>query len=388
VSGGLDSSAIYCGIRELQRLGFTTAQLRGYTYIFPGDNLADETAYLQLLDGNGDTIRRITAHSGWLESASLAALSSEAPAPQPQLNSEYRMLRAAAQDGCDTLLDGAFGDQAVGHHAYWLDLFFGLRWMHLLRDMGEQPLWQDDTSLKDWLDVLKPNLLRILVPEFLLRVARRLRRVANDSESPRWYSSRLRRLALERACSQPSPRFGANSHHAADLYRMAHQRYYLHSWETLLKRAAEFGLELKHPFTDPDLLQLLMALPGEQVSVGGVFRGLYREAMRHILPEPIRLRRSKADFTPAVRNAARQELQSFHFGRDMIAAEMGFVEPVAFRRDLSRMRRFIDQRDNICAPRELTNLLALEIWLRVYFRGEKPQSPSVTAARVEAMQPA
>ncbi len=120
-----------------------------------------------------------------------------------------------------------------------------------------------------------------------------------------------------------------------------------------------------------------MALPGDQVSVGGVFRGLFREAMRGILPEPIRLRRSKADFLPAVRNAARKELQTFEFGRNMAVVEMGMVELGALRRDLPRMLRLINDRNDICAPREVMNLLALEIWLRVYFRGERPQAASV-----------
>jgi len=377
VSGGLDSSAIYCGVRDLRQRGLAGAQLRGYTFHFPGDHLADEMAYLRLLEEGGNTIRRITAHPGWLESASLATWSSEAPVLFAQLNSEYRLLRAAAEDGCDALLDGGFGDQAVGNHAYWLDLLFSFRWKRLLRDMREQPLWQDDTTLKDWIDPLQPSLQRLLIPEFLLPVARRIRHMADADDSPKWYSSRLRRLAQERACSQPSPRIAANSHHAVDLYRMSHQRYYLHLWETALKRAAEFGIELGHPFTDPDLLQLLMALPGDQVSVGGVFRGLFREAMRGILPEPIRLRRSKADFLPAVRNAARKELQTFEFGRNMAVVEMGMVELGALRRDLPRMLRLINDRNDICAPREVMNLLALEIWLRVYFRGERPQAASV-----------
>ena len=63
------------------------------------------------------------------------------------------------------------------------------------------------------------------------------------------------------------------------------------------KSLAAHGLGAAFPYLDRDLLEFVMGVPGEMVCFEGTSRSIQRDAMLGVLPEAIRQRRSKADFT-------------------------------------------------------------------------------------------
>ena len=57
----------------------------------------------------------------------------------------------------------------------------------------------------------------------------------------------------------------------------------------------KFGFEYKYPLLDKDVLEYWFSLPVNFTFEKLITRGLYREIMRGILPEPIRTREDKSE---------------------------------------------------------------------------------------------
>lgn len=101
---------------------------------------------------------------------------------------------------------------------------------------------------------------------------------------------------------------------------------------SLLEQAS--GVLRIDPFLDDDLIEFVMRLPPLLLFHGSQMRGLFRLALKGLIPESVRLRPDKADFEPAfieVMEAA-GGLASF---RDLAAmpnlAALGLVDPSGYR---------------------------------------------------------
>jgi asparagine synthase (glutamine-hydrolysing) len=68
------------------------------------------------------------------------------------------------------------------------------------------------------------------------------------------------------------------------------------------RNSMAFGIEARTPFLDYRLVEAALALPASALIRDGWTKAILREAMRGLLPEPVRLRRDKLGFsTPEVR---------------------------------------------------------------------------------------
>ena len=134
----------------------------------------------------------------------------------------------------------------------------------------------------------------------------------------------------------------------------------------------DYGLEPAYPFMDRDLISFIMAIPGEVVNWRGVPKGLFREAMRGILPEAIRLRRWKADFTEFVNAGTAHEYREFqsYFESDCLAIEFGYVDGDAVRQALVEMKPNVHDGYSAVPTWRVAALVSLELWLQVFF-GQK-----------------
>ena len=81
------------------------------------------------------------------------------------------------------------------------------------------------------------------------------------------------------------------------------------NWENVLGYADSHGLEIRHPFHDLRLTHFLMGVNGGYLRHGEQSKHLLREAMRGTLPETIRTRKGKANFTASTVDAIRQRLR-------------------------------------------------------------------------------
>ena len=146
---------------------------------------------------------------------------------------------------------------------------------------------------------------------------------------------------------------------------------------------AVYGLEPAYPFIDRDLISFIMAIPGEVVNWQGVPKGLFREAMRGILPEAIRLRRWKADFTEFVNAGTADEYHEFqsYFESDCLAIEFGYVDGDAVRQELEKMKPRVHDPYSAVPTWRVAALVSLELWLQVFFgkkrRGRQNEHPGL-----------
>src|SRR6201981_708453 len=238
-----------------------------------------------------------------------------------------------------------------------------------MRDLNQFGLWMTDVHPAEFRQQFWPDLLRAHLPGRFLPLLRRIRAKTQPGHYPTWYSKPFRQRALDRAVGQTSLQGEFASKHAEECYGHAHSKYHPSDLEESRKMCADYGLEPAYPFMDRDLISFIMAVPGEVVNWQGVPKGLFREAMRGILPEAIRLRRWKADFTEFVNAGTAHEYNEFqsYFESDCLAIEFGYVDGDAVRQALERIKPRVHDSDSAVPTWRVTALVSLELWLQVFF---------------------
>jgi asparagine synthase (glutamine-hydrolysing) len=144
--------------------------------------------------------------------------------------------------------------------------------------------------------------------------------------------------------------------------------------EILNKIATYYGLERAHPFADRDLIAFVMAIPGEIVLWKGVYKGLFREAMRGILPEVIRSRSWKADFTQLECDAAAALTSTSpdeYLGPHALAVSRGYIDSDSVSPALAPSLT-MSNGPSFLQHKQLNELVSLEIWLQAFFAGGFP----------------
>ncbi len=385
VSGGLDSSAILCAAEKLKQSGFSVPAPTGISLTYADGTAADEKSLLVDIEQQyGIDIERLPGTSpGYLRGARALLWHVEVPRLHCQWNSYQQILHSAQAGSNRVLLSGMFGDQMLFGRAYLFDLVRGLRWVKVMRDLNEFGRWMTDVHPAEFRQQFWPDLLRAHLPGSFLPLLRRIRAKTQSGHYPTWYSKPFRQRALDRAVGQAGLQGEFASKHAEECYSHAHSKYHLNDLEESRKMCAVYGLEPAYPFMDRDLISFIMAIPGEVVNWQGVPKGLFREAMRGILPEAIRLRRWKADFTEFVNAGTADEYHEFqsYFESDCLAIEFGYVDGDAVRQALEKMKPRVHDPDSAVPTWRVAALVSLELWLQVFFgqkcRGRQNEHPGL-----------
>ena len=130
------------------------------------------------------------------------------------------------------------------------------------------------------------------------------------------------------------------------------------------------SIESRPPFLDQDLIELVLSLPSNAIVRDGWSRWIFREAMRDILPEKIRMRRKKIGFTtPEMRwlRAERAAIQGI-FRSPSFCSRPYWDAPVVARGFKAACEGALEE-----SPL-FWRILNIEAWLRV-FHGEVPMAP-------------
>jgi asparagine synthase (glutamine-hydrolysing) len=369
VSGGLDSSSILCQAAAVCRRETMHVRLHGISMTFAAGTPADEEHFLPDIERMYDLrIARVPVRRySYIDRAD--ATVRDLDTPEAVEDTQLQIRRIARAAGCEVLLSGFFGDQMLADRSYFVDLARRGRWFKLRHDLREFAAWNAEVDPRIFRRDFWRSLVRALPPHWAFQFTKRALRASRaKARYPPWFTPTFRQRAIASASRRfREPRRFATAH-TRNCFRHATAGHYLNIVRREQAAAAVHGVEVRYPYRDRDLVAFLMAIPGEIVNWQGVPKGLLRHALTGVLPESIRDRRWKADFTAlendAARHDARRVLGMLH--RDCLAVRTGFIDAGALNRLEAACANLTSDESALPGWRP-TDLAGLELWLQQFF---------------------
>ena len=294
LSGGIDSASVAAVAAAESLSGVPHA----YSALFPEHPSADEGALIAgLTEALGLPSSRVLFRGGSMLAPSLEFLREwRVPSSSPNLHFQRPLLRLAADEGVDVLLDGQGGDELFGCAPYLLaDRLRRGRLLGVLSLARSFAGARRGTSRRLLTRLLREYGLKGAQPRGVHSLARYVR--GAERYAPGWLRAESARLHVERgerwAWKQlPGPRWWA---HLADTLTVERERLGVHDF--LRRKHALAGTEGAHPFLDDvELVEHVLGLPPKLAFDPELDRPLLRQAMAGLVPDRVRLRRDKSYF--------------------------------------------------------------------------------------------
>lgn len=376
VSGGLDSSSIFCQAEVLRQAGRPSCpDVVGVSYVGAAGTDTDERQYLADIEHQHRVeIERFPIEPliGLVEGAQDQIYAIEAPFFDSMWGVTRELHRRASVRGARVLLTGTWGDQVLFSCGYLVDLFRCFAWGKIWRHLREYGRWIGEPEARMLMqrfavDVVRHHLPRPLVPP--LKYIRR--RLLPPQRPKRWFSKEFLRRALQFADRPAVIGDGFHSVQAKSIYLQARSKYHVHCLEWNNKIGASHAMNVALPFLDRDLVAFLMATPGEIQNWNGVPRALLREALRGVLPEPVRRRNWKANFTEIVNTGVAQDasIVTQALSPKSLGVRFGYLDAERLAPEIALLSAGLTG-PHCVASWDLADLFGLEVWLQVFF-GER-----------------
>lgn len=355
LSGGLDSSAVASVAASIS----TGAPPIAVSMVFPG-RACDESAFIDevVTRWRMESLRTATTISPetYREQAERFL---DFPG-YPNGLTALPMLELARSSGAHVLLTGAGGDD-------WLDGSSDVeRWSDMLWSGAARATFAEIDrgnvrELRSVAAVIARRIVRRATPSALEPLRRRIALWTHPA-APTWMQpSFARRCALDERddTAQLPPSVGFS---AAAAYASGTSPWRVHAYELSERLARTSGLELRHPFDDRRVIELLMSVPPEVRRKGNDAKRVLRGAMQDVVPEAVRLRRGKAEFSHEFALAF-DGLGGARAFRSLSIADAGWVDGRALERAFVAARG----RDRAKGPWSLWMPLGIEMWFRAAF---------------------
>jgi asparagine synthase (glutamine-hydrolysing) len=371
LSGGLDSSAVVALIGKIWREQPEAAsavgdQFHTFTSCYEYPELDERRYALEMANAIGATPNLVfpSATDFW-ESFGQMAWHQDMPFSGMSFYAQWRVMRAAKETGVKVLLDGQGGDEVFGgyakfRYAYLASLLRAGRLGTMARETWASVL-QRDLYL---LDIRRgyrylPGRLRSLlgVDSLLQRVLRADRELAVGDESTpatRWWRHAAGSLSKE------SPLSIMQAVQIEDIQ--------VDTLPLILRMedrsSMAFSIEARVPLLDHKLVEYGLSLPDHQKIQGGFSKFAVREATRGLIPENVRMRRTKLGFAGADRRWLNGDLRPQV--TELIEGNLRcsrFIDPAP-------LRQWYRSAESRTAGEEaygsLFRVLALEMWMRAF----------------------
>ena len=295
VSGGLDSTALFCLAHHLAPQGHLPAPaLRGYTLAGPPGTSADEVAYVRTVAAELGV--EIAEHPyfmpdlAWFTHDAAEAL--DAPL-WPNAIMHRTCEQALVADGCRVSISGIGGDQWLnGSRFYYSEL---PREGELRRLLAAVRADVADLGLGATARSALYYGISPLLPESVRALCRQLRGLIDLVGEEAAICPLVPELASEVAAraaryqaSLPSDR--AQRRKLESLYRPD----WAPIFDACSRQVAQAGYESRYPMLDRRFIEFMAALPNDVLLQGNTYKALHRTVMTGILPDAVRLRQDKA----------------------------------------------------------------------------------------------
>lgn len=388
LSGGLDSSSVVGMVQSLYRAGeLADPGFETFSMLFPGLP-CDESAYIQ------DVVRKwgIKSNTVYPKESDASRYATQVQRyhdfPNYPNGSMSDPLKALAHTkGFRVLLTGLGGDDwLMGSFYHYADLLRRLRILALIRRArSESRLYAMIVPLS--------SVFQFGVKPLLPRTVRRaLRWILRRDGFPPWMDPQFaRRIHLAKRIRREAVRRPFSSFAQEDLYRTAFSGFGTHFSEVEERSASWFGLEQRHPLHDRRVIEFALALPEEQRWRRDQPKFILRQAMQGLLPETIRQRLTKADFSNVFAEALQAQGGERLFDSLSIAS-LRWVNGERVRemyRDLSQLYTKDDSR-YIRYIWPLWLAYGIELWFNTVFLNREISSskgPSVQATNTQSIEP-
>jgi asparagine synthase (glutamine-hydrolysing) len=319
LSGGLDSSSITCVARDLLRhANGANGYLKTFSGVFDEVRECDERDYIESVLDQGGTqgnFVRVDDTGPFAEFDEMLR-HQDCAFFAPGLLLHWKVLKQVSMQGINVLLDGFDGDNTV---SYGFELHNELarngRWLALGVELFSHSRLHKTSFVGPMSSLLNhyginPAISRSRVLNFFRRGVRRVTGSTvnrqSKSISPTGFATYFdndfrRRTQIDDRVrdwrrTQPQAAKSQREAHLRALRRPA----MVQALEVLDHTAAAFGVELRLPFWDRQLVEFCLSLPPQQKLHKGRDRVIFRRAMHDVVPEKIRWRVGKTDFTPSL----------------------------------------------------------------------------------------
>jgi asparagine synthase (glutamine-hydrolysing) len=299
VSGGLDSSAVFCIAENLRKSGQLPApDIAGYTLDFSHDAAANELAYARAVGEHlGRPIQEIppsVMDLSWY--AQRTKVYQEFPG-YPNGVMQVGLYSQVSAQGAKVLLTGLGADQFLhGSRAYYAEELVRGRWANLYECYKADSKVAGGAQALGWL--IRRGALP-LFPEVVKAVLRPLARTsgAKPSLGGYWLSSRMKEKLKERQSrSHKQWRKNIRCRGQTNLLEALYYPFDGVIWEHFNRLTANFGVEHRHPFLASEFVQFAFSTPERLRLRGDQDKYIHRQALQNVLPRMIIKRRSKAYF--------------------------------------------------------------------------------------------
>ncbi|MBE0650716.1 MAG: hypothetical protein IH595_07720 [Bacteroidales bacterium] len=200
---------------------------------------------------------------------------------------EHPTMKKASEDNIETMFNGWGGDEFVSLSARGVvnHLVFNFKLRAILKYIGMR-------GIKSFIWQLRTDVIPLLIPFGLLPVykAQYYQRSVIRLLKPAFVLKHWRTIFFNRRKNIFG--YGNRTRFMLNLLENYHMPSRMDSWAINGER---YGFDYKYPLVDKDLLEFWFSIPVEYTYKDFGSRILYREAMKGILTEKIRIRPDKAD---------------------------------------------------------------------------------------------
>ena len=294
--------------------------LDGFTLAFPGEADADELEYCRsVADHVGRPIAELAPSAPTLDWFREYGRRCKSFPYYPNGVMGLGIRQKARENGSRALMCGVGGDQWLGGDlSYYADAIGAGRWNELISLIDNDRRAFGAISMPF---LLLRHGLYPLLPEGVRRAARLL------SKQERPAGVDLKSLLTPAMRDLLRERREACRDHSADGTQWISQRgrrlmltgaYSTLARELEEKMASGAGIELRQPLFSAAIVQFAFSTPEKWLRRGKIDKYLHRQAMKGLLPEKVRQRQSKAEFTcvyEAYRSQLLEELRNTTAGR-------------------------------------------------------------------------
>ena len=319
LSGGLDSSSIVGLAQSLIYQGqLADNNFETFSLVFPGFD-CDESEYIQAVLNQWQVKNTaINANEIGFQEAQFSGIDYFVSPPNGRVLDPVR--RLAQEKGIRVLLTGIGGDEwLAGSTFHVADLLRQGRIVELLREIRSGG---DSYSLQDVRKYGINPLLRSLLPAPARRLIRWMRSSGNEFALIEPNFAKRINLPERIRNRKNSPTF--RSFARQNMWDSATGGWQALRFELEDHDDAKFGIETRNPMNDRRIVEFALALPERQRSRRGELKFILREAMRGLIPETVRTRQTKAEFSH-LSPQAYQVLDGERIFNSLAVAEMGWI---------------------------------------------------------------